>query len=415
MAVNLTVDRLKAAMRLGPTAEETTRATELLEVATQLIRDHLRDAYDDAPASLCSEAAIRIASYLYDQPHVARGPGLANAGRNSGAWRLLLRYRLIGAGSTKEAAEAATEAGMGSVENPVVNVSVSGSTLTVEFADGSTRDETLPAGGTGGTDQTARAAAAAAQATANTALSTANANVRPMPATPAEAAGGTSTTIRGWTAALIRAAINAVVPTWARTGNAATLPANKIRDRSLIARMFAVGAVDHNALAADSVRRAAILAEAVDSGKLDPAVAARLLPAVTAADNAKVLTVVSGAWAAADAAGGGATAATVLHESTPTAASPTLSLSRALTAADNNRQLMISVRHVDTGMNQDLVGALIADVEHVLAGSAMLRHDNDASPLNFTAVISSAHDSITPTFGAATTGSQTRYVKITLR
>ena len=57
---------------------------------------------------------------------------------------------------------------VGTPGNPVTNVSVSGSTLTITFADGATRDEDLPEGtGGGAIDQVARDAAAAAQTTAD--------------------------------------------------------------------------------------------------------------------------------------------------------------------------------------------------------------------------------------------------------
>ena len=275
MAVTITRTKLRTAIRVGETTDETMEVDRLLGYATEAISKHLGAAYADTPSSVCNEAAVRLVGFLYDVPNVGRGDSFANALRSSGAARMLLPYRVHRAGSTGEAVAAAQEA-VGTADNPVTGIAVSGSTLTVTFADGSTDEQTLPAGGTGGTDQTARDAAAAAQTTANRALSTANASVRPMPATPAEAAGGTSTTIRGWTAALIRAAINAVVPPWARTGDAATLPADKIADRSLIARMFAVDSVDHNALKADSVRRAAVLADAIGENEIDDAVLARI-------------------------------------------------------------------------------------------------------------------------------------------
>ena len=68
-------------------------------------------------------------------------------------------------------------------------------------------------GAGGGVDQQARTAAQAAQAAADAAQAKADANAdKLMPATPSEAEGGTATAIRGWTAALIRAAVNAVLP-----------------------------------------------------------------------------------------------------------------------------------------------------------------------------------------------------------
>ena len=275
--MSITTAEIAAAIRVGSTTAETAEVERLRTYAIEAISHYLGAAYADAPESVVNEATVRLVGYLYDIPTVSRGDGFANALRFSGAARMLLPYRVHRAGTTGEAVAAAQEA-VGTADNPVTDVSVSGSTMTVTFSDGSTRTETLPAAGGPVVDQGARDAATAAQSTADTALSTANANTRPMPATPAEAAGGASTTIRGWTAALIRAAINAVVPAWARTGDNSTLPPEKIADRSLIARMFKANSVDHNALATDSVRRAAVLAEAIDLSKLAAEVRALLLP-----------------------------------------------------------------------------------------------------------------------------------------
>ena len=199
MAITLTVAQLAAAARIGATPEETAEVTRLLGYATEAISNYLGASYSSAPEIVVNEAAIRVASYLYDQPQVSRGDGFANAMRNSGAARMLLPYRVHRAGSTVEAQVAAI--GTGTVDNPVTDVTVNGDQLVVSFADGTTDSHTLPAGMGGST---------------------------PMPATPAEAAGGTSTAIRSWTAALIRAAVNAVVPTWAREGNTDPIPAPKL-------------------------------------------------------------------------------------------------------------------------------------------------------------------------------------------
>ena len=204
MAVTVTVAELAAAMRLGATSEETAEATRLLAYATEAISRHLGGAYEDVPAAVVNEAAIRLAGYIYDQPTTAGGPSYANALRNSGAAAMLLPYRIHRAGSTADALAAAQEA-VGTAANPVTNISVSvtDGTITITFADGTTRTEALPAG-------------------------TGEAPARPMPATPGEAEGGTSTTIRSWTAALIRAAINAVVPPWARAGDETPIPGPKL-------------------------------------------------------------------------------------------------------------------------------------------------------------------------------------------
>ena len=143
MAVTLTVAQLAAAMRLGSTTDETAEATRLLAYATAAVVKHA----PDAPDAVQNEAVIRLAAYLFDQPTAGRYTGHANAMRNSGAAAILLPYREHRAGST---AEAAPEGMAGSAGNPVVDVTVSGRTLTVTYADGSTADRELPAGGGGG-------------------------------------------------------------------------------------------------------------------------------------------------------------------------------------------------------------------------------------------------------------------------
>ena len=165
MAVTLTPAELSAAIRLGDSTEETAEATRLLGYVTAAISRHLGTAYEDAPEAVVNEAGIRLAGYLFDMPNAGRGLTYANAGRNSGAWVILLPYRIHRAGSTDDAVAAAQEA-VGSTSNPVTDVAISGGNLVVTFNDGTTRDEPLPAGMTGdGTDQAARDAAAAAQST----------------------------------------------------------------------------------------------------------------------------------------------------------------------------------------------------------------------------------------------------------
>ena len=156
MALTLTQAELSAAIRLGDSTEETAEATRLLAYVTAAISTHLADAYEDAPEAIVNEAAIRLAGYLFDMPNAGRGLSYANAGRNSGAWTILLPYRIHRAGSTDDAVAAAQEA-VGSTSNPVTDVAISGGNLVVTFNDGTTRDEPLPAGMAGdGTDQAAR-------------------------------------------------------------------------------------------------------------------------------------------------------------------------------------------------------------------------------------------------------------------
>ena len=162
MAVNLTVQELSNALRLGDSPEELAEATRLLAYASEAVVKHAPNASDPAH----TESGIRLAGYLYDAPNSGRGLSFAHALRNSGAAAILLPYRIHRAGSTGEAIEAAQQ-GVGTAGNPVVDVQISGEKIVVTFADGSTEEHDLPAGSGGmfsGTDQTARDAAAAAQA-----------------------------------------------------------------------------------------------------------------------------------------------------------------------------------------------------------------------------------------------------------
>ena len=244
MAVTITAAAIAAAIRLGDSAEETAEVTRLLEFATETVQRYAAEA----PTVAQNEACVRLVGYLFDQPFTSRDGAFSNSMRNSGAGRLLLPWRIHRAGSTAEAV-AAAQAAVGSADNPVTDVTTDAvaGTLTVTFADGTSRTDTLPAGA-GGVDATARAAAAAAQATADTkddaypwategnddihvpedkltnahdivaranaqsALDTSAANARKlMPPSPAEAANGTATAIRGWTAALISTLVDARV------------------------------------------------------------------------------------------------------------------------------------------------------------------------------------------------------------
>ena len=172
MAVTLTQAELSAAIRLGDSAEEVAEATRLLAFTTEAISRHLGDAYEGAPEAIVNEAAIRLAGYLFDQPNAGRGLAFANAGRNSGAWTMLLPYRVHRAGTTGEAVAAAQEA-VGSPGNPVTGVTLSADTLTVTFADGTSESTPFTPGAGDGTDQTARDAAAQAQTRADDAASAA--------------------------------------------------------------------------------------------------------------------------------------------------------------------------------------------------------------------------------------------------
>ena len=162
MALTLTQAELSAALRLGDSAEEIAEATRLLAFVTEAIARHLGDAYDTAPETIVAEAGIRLAGYLFDQPNAGRGLSFANAGRNSGAWAILLPFRVHRAGSTGEAVAAAQQA-VGTPGNQVTGVMADSGYLVVTLSDGSVTRQALPGMG-GSEDRTARDAAAAAQA-----------------------------------------------------------------------------------------------------------------------------------------------------------------------------------------------------------------------------------------------------------
>ena len=191
MAVTLTVDELRGALRAGSDADEVADVTRLHAFATEAVVKHV----STAPDVVHNEAAIRVASYLFDQPATARGAAFANALQNSGAASILLPYRQHRAGSVAKATTTATTP--------------------------------APAGGV-------TEARVAELIEAHRALPNVHHTppAQPMPATPAEAAGGTSTTIRAWTAKLVRSAIEAVVPAVFRTGNTDTIPPEKLPAQS---------------------------------------------------------------------------------------------------------------------------------------------------------------------------------------
>ena len=161
MAVTMTAAELLGALRLGDSTEEVTEATRLLAFSSEAVVKYAPAASDIAH----NESCRRLAGYLFDQPEAARGAAYANAMRNSGAQRMLLPYRTHRLGLSDAVAEA--QAAVGTDSNPVVGIAVSGTTLTVTFADGTTDALDLPAGMGGTTDQVARDAAGAAQAAAD--------------------------------------------------------------------------------------------------------------------------------------------------------------------------------------------------------------------------------------------------------
>ena len=144
MAV-ITVSQLAAAIRVGSTTLETAQVTRLLNVANTLVNEFA----SGAPEAIKNEAIVRVVGYLYDSPTTSKDGGYSNVLSNSGAGALLLPYRVHRAGSVTADAVAAANVAVGDDTNPVTDVTLIGSTLTITYQDGSTVAYTL-AGGTSG-------------------------------------------------------------------------------------------------------------------------------------------------------------------------------------------------------------------------------------------------------------------------
>ena len=95
MAVTLTVQDLRAAVRYGSSADELVELTRVLAYASLAVEKYA----PDAPSVAQDEAAIRLSAYILDMPNASRAAGYANALQNSGAASMLLPYRIHRAGS----------------------------------------------------------------------------------------------------------------------------------------------------------------------------------------------------------------------------------------------------------------------------------------------------------------------------
>ena len=144
MAVTLTIGQFVSDARIGQTAEELDIATRRFNYAVEAVRQHLGAAFATTPDTVVNEAVSRLASYLYDQPTISGGAAFSNAMRNSGAGRMLLPYRVHGAG-IDNAIGMAQEA-VGIAGNPVTGLAVERGQLVVTFSDGTTTELALPSG-----------------------------------------------------------------------------------------------------------------------------------------------------------------------------------------------------------------------------------------------------------------------------
>ena len=154
MAVDITVEALQDALRLGTTDAETAQATRLLAYATEAVEKHAPG--EDVPVTIQNEAVVRLSGYLFDQPTAGRGAAYANALRNSGAAAILSPYRIHRAGSVEGSVAAQAAADEPHVDQIARDAAAANAAAI----------SALPAA-TPHVDQTARDAAAAAQATAD--------------------------------------------------------------------------------------------------------------------------------------------------------------------------------------------------------------------------------------------------------
>ena len=234
MAVTLTAAQLATAIRVGDSADETATVTRLLAVAGAMVAKHA----PNAPDAIQDEAVVRIAGYLFDAPASPGGTNHSAIGRNSGAWGLLLPYRVHRAGTTAEAVDAAQDA-VGSADNPVTNVAVVGGDLLITFADASTRTETLPAGMGGGGDGD-DAYAWATEGDTSLIPDDKLPAAYTLPAAAPGVRGGvqaitnaiidtdTSTGIFGWAITHVRRAAGTLIEAWAKVGIGERIPIAKL-------------------------------------------------------------------------------------------------------------------------------------------------------------------------------------------
>lgn len=169
----ITVAQLATDLRLigAPTEDVLPADTEILGRLLPMAKQIVDDRTDDVPEALRNAAISVIVAYMYDKPSTSQHSRFANVWVNSGASSILSNY----------------------VVRPTAELG--GGTASPTPGGG----ETLPSG-------------------------------VDLPAIPsdAEAAAGAATTVRSWSARLIRVAINAVVPPWARIGDATAIPAEKL-------------------------------------------------------------------------------------------------------------------------------------------------------------------------------------------
>ena len=141
MAVTIDVQTLMANLAIDDVDDNLELVTARLAYVTEAVTHYA----PTAPDVVHNEAAIRLAGYIYDSPRAPSGTRYANALRNSGAGSMLFRYRVHSAGVANAVADA-NAIGIGTTGNPVTDVMILDSVLTVSFADGTSETYDLPAG-----------------------------------------------------------------------------------------------------------------------------------------------------------------------------------------------------------------------------------------------------------------------------
>ena len=304
MAISLTIAELLAALRLTDTTEELAEATRLHGLASEITIT----TAPDAPDVVQNECVVRVAAYLYDMPTASAGDGYANAWRNSGAGRLALPYIVHRAGLTggEAAAVEAAQNAVGTISNAVTDVQFAGDTLTVTYRDGQSETFTIATGGGAGVDQDARDLAAAAQQAAESAATAAGNAQQEASNAHTAADNALAATVTNADAINALPSPNAAPATWAEVGNEQAIPSDKL---PFSVEAWAQGTGDIPYSAFDSVVESWAVKddtpplEIIPDGRLP---VARLLPAVTDADDGKVAKVVSGAWTVGNDNTGGA-------------------------------------------------------------------------------------------------------------
>lgn len=89
----LTAEKLATAMRLDEGAESTEPLAGIVARLLEVGQEFVAKKAPEAPSGVRDEAVIRLAAYLYDQPHAGVRTNYATAWRSSGARDLVAPWR----------------------------------------------------------------------------------------------------------------------------------------------------------------------------------------------------------------------------------------------------------------------------------------------------------------------------------